>query len=43
LGVIVLLAATNRLSDLLVLMPQVEEALKVIGPGEVITVSPPQP
>ncbi len=37
-GVVVLRARTNRMTDLLVLVPGVLEALKSIQPGEVIAV-----
>lgn len=40
LGVVVLAARTNRLPDLLPLLPAVRDALRDIGPGQVIRVEP---
>ena len=40
LGIIVLRARTNRLADILDLMPKVSEALARIRPGEVLTLHP---
>jgi hypothetical protein len=37
LGVIVLRARSNRLSDLMELMPQIPDALNLVRPGTVIT------
>jgi hypothetical protein len=39
LAVIALVAPSNRLSDLIVLIPKIHEALEIIQPGQVIRVA----
>ena len=43
LAVIVMIARTNDIDDLRPLMPAVNDALKKIGPGEVVHVGPATP